>query len=93
MLKSEPILEYSIDSIEINNITEKSRLLVESLADKKEASTKIEEAKELGKQYQSTKVLVDIIKEGEGESSTAKMGENSMNEYKEKADVLIKDAK
>lgn len=52
MLKDESNAQYQIDSIKIDNITEKDRLKSEALQLKTLSDKKLKEAKELGKEYQ-----------------------------------------
>lgn len=93
MLKNEPITEYSIDSLEINNITQKQILKKEALEYKAKTMEAMEKAKALGKKYQSTQSLVGIIEEHEGQGSTSNLGRTSMQEMKEEAELLMKEAK
>ncbi len=83
MLKDEPNAQYQIDSIKIENITEKDRLENEAVQAKILVKRKLEKAKELGKDYQilptnSTKAEFEAL-----QAEILKLGENAQKWAKE----------
>ena len=84
MLKNEPNAQYQIDSIKIDNITEKDRLENEAVHAQLLAKRKLEKAKELGEEYKSQNDLQAMMKSlgSSNDDTFVKSSQNDLDKMK-----------